>query len=71
MVLGKSQKIKVCPYLKSCTGECTYNRGNAQLRKFNKCKYGKTKKFHKCDLLKQSKYYTQLNTMEVKNGSTN
>lgn len=66
MVLGKSQKIKVCPYLKSCTSECTYNRGNAQLRRFDKCQYCKTKKFDKCKLLKQSKYYAQLNTMEVK-----
>lgn len=71
MVLGKSQKIKVCPYLKSNTGSCTYNRGNAQLRKLDKCPYRKTKKFDKCKLLKQSKYYAQLNTMEVKNGSTN
>lgn len=66
MVIGKLQKIKVCPYLKSNTGSCTYNRGNAQLRKLDKCPYRKTKKFIKCKMLKQSKYYTQLNTMEVK-----
>ena len=69
MVLWKSQKIKVCPYLKTCTCKCTYNRGNAHLRRFGKCKYCKTKKFDKCKLLKESKYYAQLNTMEVKNGN--
>ena len=55
MAFGKLQRISECPFRKTNTNQCTYERGHKCLGKLNKCPFNKH--FERCKLLQNSKYF--------------